>query len=242
VERSDQLLLALDSGGEQVAIALYDGRLIGELLYDAGREHTATVLPCIRQLLAENRRTIRDVAAVAVTTGPGSFNGLRVGMSIAKALCYALDVPLIGVLTLDALAYPHTALPYPIRAFVAAGRGRVVYADYRRQGEIWVRDSSLRSVRLHEVTDGLLGRTVLTGHLAPEEEALVRSHPLVILPAPALRQLRPAWVAELAFRRWQAGESDPVAALEPIYVHGGGAEAIPSVQLPMSYDVRSARE
>ncbi len=240
--QSGQLLLALETGGEQVAIALYDGGVIGELLYDAGREHTATVLPRIREFLADNRRSIRDVGAVAVTTGPGSFNGLRVGMSIAKALSYALDVPLLGVLTLDALAYPHTALGRPIRAFVFAGRGRVVYADYRRQGAAWVRDSSLRSARIEELAEGLMSQTVLAGALPAEHEQQLRKHPAVILPPPGLRQLRPAWIAELAFHRWRAGEADPVAALEPIYVHGGGAEMVPPVQLPVSYEVRSGQE
>jgi len=242
VERSGRLLLALDTGSDQVALALYDGQVVSEYVYDAGREQTATVLPSIRQLLRANRRRLEEIGAVAVTTGPGSFNGLRVGMSIAKALCYALDVPLIGVLTLDALAYPHTALGYPIRAFVAAGRGRVVYADYRRSGSQWTRESTLRSARLEELRAGLLGRTVLAGPLPPELEESFRQHPAVIVPAPALRQLRPAWVAELAYRRWRAGESDPVAALEPVYVHGGGVETVPSVQLPVSYEARSGQE
>lgn len=242
MERNGRLLLALDTGSEQVALALYDGQVVGEFIYDAGREHTATVLPSIQRLLEASRRRVEEIGAVAVTTGPGSFNGLRVGMSIAKALCYALDVPLIGVLTLDALAYPHTALGYPIRAFVPAGRGRVVYADYRRAGAEWTRESLLRSARVEDLTAGLIARTVLAGALAPEHERLLGQHPSVILPAPSLRQLRPAWVAELAYRRWRAGESDPVAALEPIYVHGGGSATVPSVQLPESYDVRSGQE
>ncbi|MCX2726751.1 tRNA (adenosine(37)-N6)-threonylcarbamoyltransferase complex dimerization subunit type 1 TsaB [Thermomicrobium sp. 4228-Ro] len=240
--RNGRLLLALDTGGERVALALYDGQIVGEFTYDAGREHTATVLPAIQHLLRANRRRVEEIGAVAVTTGPGSFNGLRVGMSIAKALCYALDVPLFGVLTLDALAYPHTALGFPIRAFVPAGRGRVVYADYRRAGAQWTRESILRSARLDELTMGLIARTVLAGPLAPEHEEIVRRHPSVILPVPSLRELRPAWVAELAYRRWRAGESDPVAALEPIYVHGGGSATVPSVQLPESYDARSGQE
>ncbi len=242
MERSGRLLLALETGGEQVALALYDGHVVSEYLFDAGRNQTATVLPAIRELLRVNHRSLQELGAVAVTTGPGSFNGLRVGMSIAKALCYALDIPLIGVLTLDALAYPHTALGHPIRAFVPAGRGPVVYADYRRAGAHWIRESTLRSVRLEELTAGLLTRTVLAGPLGPEQEAMVRAHPAVVLPSPALRQLRPAWVAEIGFRRWQAGETDPVAALEPVYVHGGGAETVPSVQLPEGYGAPSGQE
>ncbi|MDW7982788.1 MAG: tRNA (adenosine(37)-N6)-threonylcarbamoyltransferase complex dimerization subunit type 1 TsaB [Thermomicrobium sp.] len=240
--RSDRLLLALDTGGEQVAIALYDGSVVSELLYEAGREHTATVLPRIHDLLATNRRTVRDIGAVAVTTGPGSFNGLRVGMSIAKALCYALDVPLIGILTLDALAFPHTGLGYPIRAFVLAGRGRVVYADYRRRGSDWVRESTLRAGRIEELDRGVVTRTVLAGALPADQERRYREHPLVIVPSAGLRQLRPAWIAELAYRRWQAGEVDSIPGLEPVYVHGSGAETVPPVQLPASYAVRSGQE
>ncbi|MCX7623561.1 MAG: tRNA (adenosine(37)-N6)-threonylcarbamoyltransferase complex dimerization subunit type 1 TsaB [Thermomicrobium sp.] len=242
MERSGRLLLAIETGSEQVALALYDGRVVSECSFDAGREQTATVLPSIRHLLETNRRRLQELGAVAVTTGPGSFNGLRVGMSIAKALSYALDVPLLGVSTLDALAYPHTALGHPIRAFVPAGRGRVVYADYRRHGATWTRDSTLRSVRWEELATGLIERTVLAGALPPEYEARFRNHPAILLPSPAMRQLRPAWVAELAYRRWHAGEHDPVPSLEPIYIHGGGVETVPPVQLPESYGARPGQE
>lgn len=236
------LLLAIDTGGEQVALALYDGQLISEIVYDAGREHTRTVLPEIRHLLALNCRRLEEVGAVAVTTGPGSFNGLRVGMSIAKALAYALGVPLLGILTLDALAYPHTSVGLPIRAFVAAGRGRVVYGDYHLQGNGWVRDSTLRSVRVEELTSGLVTRTVLVGVAPGEALSQLRSHPFVLLPPPSFCALRPAWVAELAYRRWQSGEQDPLAALEPVYVHGAGVEVLPPVQLPMSYASAAGQE
>lgn len=236
------LLLAIETGGEQAALALYDGRVVSELLFEAGREQTRTVLPAIEHLLSMNSRSLHELGAVAVTIGPGSFNGLRVGMSIAKALCYALAIPLIGVLTLDALAYAQTPLGLPIRAFVPAGRGRVVYADYRRQGERWVRDSVLRSVRSEQLTGGLVSRTVLAGTLSPEEEERLRAHSLVVLPRPALRHLRPSWVAEFAYARWRAGEQDPVAALEPVYVHGGGEETVAPVQLPVSIEAGANRE
>jgi tRNA threonylcarbamoyladenosine biosynthesis protein TsaB len=133
VPAADQLLLAIDTSTEVAGLALYDGRQVSEISWQAGRNQTASLLGEIRHLLRLNHRNVEDVRAVAVAIGPGSFNGLRVGLSTAKALSYGLGIPIIGVVTLDSVAYPHLHSGGPIRAFIAAGRGRAVVADYRRR-------------------------------------------------------------------------------------------------------------
>lgn len=219
----DPLLLAIDTSTEVAGLALYDGDRISEMTWAAGRNLTATVLGEIQRLLAMNGRQARDVAAVGVATGPGSFNGLRVGMSVAKGLALGFGLPLVGVVTLDAVAYPHARARMPIRAFVAAGRGRVVYADYRHRNGRWVRQSEMRNAVLDQLAEGLTERTILVGEVPVDSAERLEEHALVTLPSPALRLRRPSYLAEIAYRRWQQGDVDRLEALEPVYVHGGAS-------------------
>lgn len=216
---ADQLLLAIDTSTEVAGLALYDTQQVSEFSWHAGRNQTASLLSEIRHLLRLNQRTVRDLRAVAVAIGPGSFNGLRVGLSTAKALSYGLGIPIVGVVTLDAVAYPHVYGGGPIRAFIPAGRGRAVVAEYRRRNERWERLSDLRNERLEQLADDLLEPTLLAGELSPEFEETLTANPLAVIPPPALRVRRPSYIAEVAFQRWQAGEVDQIETIEPIYVH-----------------------
>ncbi|MDI3339570.1 MAG: tRNA (adenosine(37)-N6)-threonylcarbamoyltransferase complex dimerization subunit type 1 TsaB [Sphaerobacter sp.] len=216
----DRLLLAIDTSTEVAGLALYDGSQISELTWYAGRNQTGTLLIQIRHLLAINGRDLTEVGAVGVAIGPGTFNGLRVGLSVAKGLCYGLGLPVIGVETLDVVAYPHARARSPIRAVVPAGRGRVVYAEYRYRGGRWVRLSDLRNERAERLTAELTERTVIAGEFPAELAATLGEHPLAIVPPPALRLRRPSYLAEVAYRRWLAGETDQLETLEPVYVHG----------------------
>ena len=212
-------LLAIDTSTEMAGIALLDGMWVSELVWDAGRNQTATLLPQVRHLLAVNDVAPRALTAVVVAIGPGTFNGLRVGLSVAKGLSYGLGVPIIGVGTLDVVAYPFSRDHAPIRAFVPAGRGRVVFADYRHRNGRWVRSTDLRNARFDELTTALTERTLLVGECPGEVAERLAVHTLVDLPSPALRLRRPAYLAELGYRRLQASSTDRLETLEPIYVH-----------------------
>jgi tRNA A37 threonylcarbamoyladenosine modification protein TsaB len=124
-------LLALDTSTLTAGIALYGaGGLLGETSWSAGRAQTTAILGETARLLELAALRPVDLGAVAVATGPGAFNGLRVGLSTAKGLCFALGLPLLGIPTLDAVAYPHGGYGHPVRAVIAAGRGRFVSALY----------------------------------------------------------------------------------------------------------------
>lgn len=100
------LLLAIDSSTTAASVALQqDELLVGESLVQGGQRHSVQLMPLIDQLLQRTQRTVEDLDAVAVSIGPGSFTGLRVGLAAAKGLCMALDLPLIGVSTLQVLAH-----------------------------------------------------------------------------------------------------------------------------------------
>lgn len=241
-------MLAIDTSTVMAGVALYSGAgLLAELGWPAGRTQTTTLLAEIGRLLALSGLTPRDLGAVAVATGPGSFNSLRVGLSTAKGLAFALDLPLLGVPTLDAVAYPHGGQGYPVRAVIAAGRGRLVSAPYHSSGgvgggpndrlnagRVW-RAGDYANTTLEELAASITEATLVCGELPPGHPDVWRElAPLARLVSPALGARCAGCLAELAWRRFRAGERDDSAALEPLYLHGppGGAQPVPAPPTP----------
>ena len=213
-------MLAIDTSTTLTGIALYDGVSAYELIWRSGRNQTRSLLTQIRELLGLNGLALTDFGAIAVATGPGTFNGLRVGLSTAKGLAYGNDLAIYGIDTLEATAYPHRSSGQPIRAFVPAGRGRAVYCDYRVRNQRWMRAGEMQNKPFAELTAGLSEPTLLVGELSDRETLELLESDMAEIPPAALRSRKPSCVAELAWQRRERGEADEIAALEPVYVHG----------------------
>ena len=101
------MLLSLETSSPICSVALHDvadGRLIGQSELRLEKSHSTHLTVLIEQLLANTSHALADIVAVAVSDGPGSYTGLRIGAAVAKGLCFALDIPLVAVSTLRALA------------------------------------------------------------------------------------------------------------------------------------------
>ena len=100
------MLLALDTSTNTASIALVrEERLVAELTWDVGQRHSAELLQRLDWLLETARAKPADLTEIAVATGPGSFNGVRVALTVAKSLCFALGARLSAVSTLDVAAW-----------------------------------------------------------------------------------------------------------------------------------------
>ena len=125
------LLLALDTSTRQSSIALCsEDEFYGEYTWSTDNNHSVELLDYIQRLLAECKVTLPQLDAVAVATGPGSFNGVRVALATAKALSFALQKSLIGVSTLDIIASQQRLARVPICAVLEAGRTELYAACY----------------------------------------------------------------------------------------------------------------
>ena len=123
---------ALSTGSVSLAD---DDRVIAERTSDQQSEHASFLQPAIRDMLAEQGLGLRDLSAVAVVSGPGSYTGLRVGMACAKGICYALQLPLITVGTLEWMASAATGGEATlICPMIDARRDEVFTALYDREG------------------------------------------------------------------------------------------------------------
>ena len=125
------LLLALDTSTRQASLALCsEDELFGEYAWQVGNNHSVELLGRIQRLLTEGGKSMLDIDGVAVATGPGSFNGLRVAVSTAKALAFALKKPLVGISTLDCIAAQQQHWQGPICSILEAGRSELYAACY----------------------------------------------------------------------------------------------------------------
>jgi tRNA threonylcarbamoyladenosine biosynthesis protein TsaB len=99
------LLLNIDTATEQASVCIgQDATILSILFNDDAKQHGAFLQPAIQQLIKETGIDFKELDAIAVTGGPGSYTGLRVGLASAKGLCYALNKPLIMVNTLEVMA------------------------------------------------------------------------------------------------------------------------------------------
>jgi len=100
------LILAMESSAKAASVALCrDGELLGQYFQRSGLTHSRTLLPMVEDLLRNTETAMSDVDCIAVAQGPGSFTGVRIGVSTAKGLCWGADKPAVGVSTLEAMAW-----------------------------------------------------------------------------------------------------------------------------------------
>ena len=203
-------LLAIDTSTDWSGVAVTDGDAWAEVNWSAGRHQTTQVLPEIDRLLDRMQITMTDVGAVAVATGPGSFSGLRVGLSLAKGFALAGQVALIGVSTLEVTTHGWDDR-LPVVGVVRAGRRRFVWAEHStladlKTGEI---DSLVESVPAGALVIGEINEVSATALTAND----------CMVPGEPLRRRRAASLAAIGRRRWLAAELDDPAALEPVYIH-----------------------
>ena len=126
------LILGIETATQQVSVAIggHEG-VLGMFEVSRGRRHAETLAPAIEFLCRQADIEIAEFGAIAVDVGPGLFTGMRVGLATGKAIAQALRVPMIGISSLDLLAFPLRYTDRTIAAVIDARKGEVFYAFYR---------------------------------------------------------------------------------------------------------------
>ncbi|MEA3441108.1 MAG: tRNA (adenosine(37)-N6)-threonylcarbamoyltransferase complex dimerization subunit type 1 TsaB [Chloroflexota bacterium] len=215
------MILAIDTATHTVGLAVYDGiRVHSESVWTSRNFHTVELAPAIVDLLAKTDKTINEIGAVGVSLGPGSFTGLRIGMAVAKGICLANRLPIIGIPTLDALAASQIIRDLPMAAVLQAGRGRLAVGWFRAEEDTWISTREIELMTPQELSAQIKSPTLISGELSEtDQRTLARKYRNVQLASPAQALRRPAYLAELAWKRWQDGDIDDPATLSPIYLH-----------------------
>lgn len=204
-------LLAIDTSTEWAGLALTNGLDVVERNWESGRNQTAQLLPEIERMLAQVGITVADLGAIGVAIGPGSFSGLRVGLSVAKGFALALDVPLIGVSTLEMTVHGWELPDRAVVGVVKAGRRRLVWGGGDAQRD-------LASGEIDDLIAALPRDVLIVGEIDDEAAARLAEAGYELPPEPKRRR-RALALAAIARDHWLRGEVDAAAALEPLYVH-----------------------
>ncbi|HHT25458.1 MAG TPA: tRNA (adenosine(37)-N6)-threonylcarbamoyltransferase complex dimerization subunit type 1 TsaB [Clostridiaceae bacterium] len=132
---TSKYILAIDSSGSSLSVALLENHLIRtEKFLNISNQHSVNLLPALDSMMQEVEKSYDDLSAVAVTVGPGSFTGIRIGVSTANTMAYGLDIPVVGISALEALAFPYRNQMNIILPVFDARGGRL-YGAFFRQGK-----------------------------------------------------------------------------------------------------------
>ncbi len=221
-----ETLLALETATNVCSAAvLRDGAVTAHASLHQPRVHAEQLVPLVDNLLERSATNRADLDAIAVSMGPGSYTGLRIGVSTAKGLAMALDAALVGVPTLEALAasvYPFAAEGDVACALLDARRDEVYAAAYQ------ITDGALApfaatSARAVDTLPNWLGAVADTCWLAGDGAAKAADvlreagiAPRVL--SPDVHPPSAAWVARRAWPRFRRSATEDVATFEPYYL------------------------
>lgn len=215
------MILAVDSSTSWLGICLYEEPLVlYEQTWKTKRRHTVELAPVVAAAMKECGVSIDQLKGLAIALGPGSFTSLRIGLVFIKGLAFACHLPVVGIPTLDCLAYSQPISDKPLVCVLQAGRGKLAAAEYHTDGQQWVCENPCRVLTARELVAQIESPTLVCGELdAEERRTLARKWKSVLLTSPAKSMRRPAFLAELACQRFNAGKTDDPVTLSPFYLH-----------------------
>jgi tRNA threonylcarbamoyladenosine biosynthesis protein TsaB len=221
------LVLALDTATSRGSLALLAGdRLLAEYTLESSASYLNRLLAGIDHLLQATEKTIQDVNLIVVSSGPGNFTGLRLGLSTAKGLAFAIGCPVIAVNTLDALAanFPFAALP--VCALIDAKKHEVYAAFYHCEATAGQLVGNYLLLSPAALAARITAPTLLTGPGLESYGSLLQEllGDRAVLSPPEFRHVRASVLARLGLQQFAAGLVPDLDKLTPFYLRPADAE------------------
>jgi tRNA threonylcarbamoyladenosine biosynthesis protein TsaB len=212
-------VLGIDTSTSCGSIGLIDdGEVISDYLLNISVTHSERLLGAIEFVLREARCPIGEIDGWAVSLGPGSFTGLRIGVSTVKGLAFATGKPVAGVSTLDVLASQIAPTSYLICPILDARKQEVYTAFYRYgDGSSLMRQSGYQAIRPENLVKKIKEHTIFPGDG-------VKTYKEFLIPPTPLGVSHGSMVAKLGFELLQKGERLDLSTFVPIYVRPSEAE------------------
>jgi tRNA threonylcarbamoyladenosine biosynthesis protein TsaB len=213
------IVLGLDTSGYVNAVGLVDsGRVIADATFDARTDSLEQIVANIDEVLKSAGLSLAKVEGIGVGLGPGSWTGIRVGVTVGKMLAFSSGKPVAGIPTLEALAFTARGQSLPVYAVISVGVGEAVYAarynikdeEISREGDYFIGDIKGLAAQINE-------SCIIVGHGATSYvETIARVSGIVVKSMAA----KPggAAVALLAEQRLTRDESDDALSLAPLYL------------------------
>lgn len=221
-------VLGIDTSTSCGSVGLIDdGEVISDYLLNIPVTHSERLLGAIEFVLKETRCPIENIDGWAISIGPGSFTGLRIGVSTVKGLAFATGKPVVGVSTLDVLASQIAPTSHLICPILDARKKEVYTAFYRyEEGSSLKRQSNYQAIGPEDLVKKITGQTIFLGDgVRTYRDFLLNSLPsLAIFPLSPLQVSHGSMVAKLGSELLQKGEYLDLSTFVPIYVRPSEAE------------------
>ena len=215
------MLLAIDTSTRFAGVALFqEGTVTAALSWHSWQNHTAEVAPAIQRVMEQRGSQLSDVKSIAIALGPGGFSALKVGMSMAKGMALGLNIPLVGVNTLEMEAYSHRDMGLPVCPLLSMGRGEYAWTLYQEIEGQWKQKREPGLAKPESMGESLTQRTLFCGEAAQELQAVLKetSGGRAVMQgfySPAGR----LWsLAFLGWQRTEEGRSEDMSTLQPFYL------------------------
>jgi len=212
--------LAIDTSSSITGVAVSNkGELLASLTWRTARNHTMELLPNLVCLLQQVKMELSSVDAIIVARGPGSFNGLRVGISTAKGLASALNIPLLGINTLEIEAYPFAFTGLPLRPIHRAGREEIATALYRQKDNKWECLEQANLTIVKTLRRRIKQKTLFCGEIPQDlvnEIQLNLGKQAIIARGNGLGRVNSLII--LGWQKLSRGERDDPVTLQPLYL------------------------
>ena len=211
--------LSIDTSTNRSGIALSEqGVLFAEYSWVSKFNHTVELLPAVDMLITHHRRKRQDIGAVFVALGPGGFSSLRVGLSTAKGIALALDIPIVGIGTMLVEATPFAWQSLPVRPVMDGGRGEFATSLFKTENGQLTQTEVERVISLDTLAEAFAGPTLVCGEHAPAVMERLREKVGGKAIFPGYNFRRTGDLASLAWRKLTSGQPDDINTLEPIYM------------------------
>ena len=223
-------ILALETSAKSVSVAVTeDGKVLGSAYQNIGLTHSRTLMPLLDGMLKNSELTLDDMDLIAVAAGPGSFTGLRIGVSAAKGLAWAQDLPCCGVSTLEAMAQNVRHMEgYTVICAMDARRHQVYNAVFHVEDGKLVRMAPDRAIALEELAEEIKNdenAKIIVGDGAELCYTYLLEQGIAChMAPPALVMQNAVGVSQVACEMVQRGETVNAHELVPVYLRLSQAE------------------
>ena len=215
--------ISIDTSTDTAGLAITEnGWILTELTWNCGKNHSIQLLPNLNFLLEQNTLSLESADCIIVARGPGSYNGLRVGISTARGLAYSLGIPIVGISTLEVEAWQHAGTGLPIRPILNAGREEVATTLYQITDDGWTQLEDEHLSTVDDLCSTIQTKTIFCGEyvFTITDELKAKLGDKADLISPVANRRRPGFLAELGLKRIDVKDYDDIASLQPNYFRG----------------------
>jgi tRNA threonylcarbamoyladenosine biosynthesis protein TsaB len=214
-------LIALETSGTTSGVYISKNKeVLGQLTLHQKNIHSRSLSVSLKQLLDHLQLSLRDMKAIILSAGPGSFTGLRIGYSFAKGIAHPLNLPIIEVPTLDIWAYQTGQTDLPVFSFINAHREEIFGAHYKWQESQMKQEGDYRLISLNALPEVIKKNTLICGGDLDQFQEIFEKNlgDFAVFPYPMVKQLQGWALLELGYAKFKAEDFSDFEHCEPMYM------------------------